>query len=76
MKKSNKKTPSIKQLTKDFDKLFSFYTGIDDMDLTKIDDKGINEIRTKAKKLEEEIRNRYKGFYSEEDIKKDLDTDK
>tara|TARA_R110000824_G_scaffold85653_5_gene212686 strand:- start:126 stop:362 length:237 start_codon:yes stop_codon:yes gene_type:complete len=71
--KKEQKTLDPREVIKDIDKLLNFATHIDALDLNEADLDGIGE---EALALEKEMRKKYKGFYDNKDIRKNLDIKK
>ena len=71
MKKSNKPEINSEELLKDFDKIMSFISKMENQDLTKIN---LESLSNRTKKIQKEIEDKYNPIISK--LKKDLDSNK
>ena len=71
MKKSNKPEINSEELLKDFDKVMSFISKMENQDLTKIN---LESLSNRTKKIQKEIEDKYNPIISK--LKKDLDSNK
>ena len=71
MKKSNKPEINSEELLKDFDKVMSFISKMENQDLTKIN---LESLINKTEKIKKEIEDKYNPLI--EKIQKDLDSNK
>ena len=69
MKKSNKPEINSEELLKDFDKVMSFISKMENQDLTKIN---LESLSNKTEKIKKEIEDKYNPLI--EKIQKDLDS--
>ena len=69
MKKSNKQKINSEELLKDFDKIMSFISKMDNQDLSKIN---LDSLSNKSKKIQKEIEDKYNPIIKK--IQKDLDS--
>ena len=69
MKKSNKPEINSEELLKDFDKIMSFISKMENQDLTKIN---LESLSNRTKKIQKEIEDKYNPII--EKIQKDLDS--
>ena len=69
MKKSNKPEINSKELLKDFDKIMSFISKMENQDLTKIN---LESLSNRTKKIQKEIEDKYNPIIKK--IQKDLDS--
>ena len=69
MKKSNKPEINSEELLKDFDKVMSFISKMENQDLTKMN---LESLSNRTKKIQKEIEDKYNPII--EKIQKDLDS--
>ena len=69
MKKSNKPEINSEELLKDFDKIMSFISKMDNQDLSKIN---LDSLSNKSKKIQKEIEDKYNPIIKK--LQKDLDS--
>ena len=69
MKKSNKPEINSEELLKDFDKIMSFISKMENQDLTKIN---LESLSNKTEKIKKEVEDKYNPII--EKIQKDLDS--
>ena len=69
MKKSNKPEINSEELLKDFDKVMSFISKMENQDLTKIN---LESLSNRTKKIQKEIEDKYNPIIKK--IQKDLDS--
>ena len=69
MKKSNKPEINPEELLKDFDKVMSFISKMENQDLTKIN---LESLSNRTKKIQKEIEDKYNPIIKK--IQKDLDS--
>jgi hypothetical protein len=69
MKKSNKQKINSEELLKDFDKIMSFISKMDNQDLSKIN---LDSLSNKSKKIQKEIEDKYNPIIKK--LQKDLDS--
>ena len=69
MKKSNKPEINSEELLKDFDKIMSFISKMENQDLTKIN---LESLSNRTKKIQKEIEDKYNPIIKK--IQKDLDS--
>ena len=69
MKKSNKQKINSEELLKDFDKIMSFISKMENQDLTKIN---LESLSNRTKKIQKEIEDKYNPIIKK--IQKDLDS--
>ena len=69
MKKSNKPEINSEELLKDFDKVMSFISKMDNQDLSKIN---LDSLSNKSKKIQKEIEDKYNPIIKK--LQKDLDS--
>ena len=69
MKKLNKQKINSEELLKDFDKIMSFISKMENQDLTKIN---LESLSNRTKKIQKEIEDKYNPIIKK--IQKDLDS--
>ena len=69
MKKSNKPEINSEELLKDFDKIMSFISKMENQDLTKIN---LESLSNRTKKIQKELEDKYNPIIKK--IQKDLDS--
>ena len=69
MKKSNKPEINSEELLKDFDKVMSFISKMENQDLTKLN---LESLSNRTKKIQKEIEDKYNPIIKK--IQKDLDS--
>ena len=71
MKKSNKQKINSEELLKDFDKIMSFISKMDNQDLSKMD---LEKLSVNSEKIKKEMEDKYNPIINK--LKKDLDSNK